>query len=240
MQKKWWVLFAYPERVLQSLHYYVKSGGCSFICVLKESISTVCIKFVLLDFQKSQMKGYFLDQLGIRIGHNVEQNGRKRACVQKQKACSGTPAVKTEPHGNENELLFLGIIILLLDTSVQVRHYAFHLQNDIKPPEGADKKVTPELKATHTCRGSTIIKPVCHAERSGFPVWVCCWEGHTCPAFGSWQYFCVLCCTILGIQQLAVNSHTAPCVGFCSDVQQIYPGYPKSFTSGLHVFLWIC
>lgn len=46
----------------------------------------------------------------------------------------------------------------------------------------------------------------------------------------------VLCCTILCMQQLALNSYTAPCVGFCCDVQQIYPGCPKSITSGLYVF----
>lgn len=96
------VLFAYPEKVLQSLYYYVKSGGFILFLFSKKAvtISTVCIKFVLLAFQPSQMKGYFLDQLGIRIGHNAEQHGGKCACVQKQKACSRTPVVKTEPHRN--------------------------------------------------------------------------------------------------------------------------------------------
>lgn len=124
------------------------------------TISTVCIKFVLLAFQTSQVKGYFLDQFGIRIGHNAEQHGGKCVCVQKQKACSRTPVVKTEPHRNQNKLLSSGITILLLDTSVHVRCYIFHLQNDIKPPKVADKMVTPELEVTLTWHGSTIIKGV--------------------------------------------------------------------------------
>lgn len=138
------------------------------------------------------MKGYFMDQLGIRSGQNVEQNGGKRVYVQKQKACSRTPVVKTEPHRNESKLLFLGITVLLLDTSVQVRCYVFHPWNDTKPLKAADKKVTTELKATHTCNGSTIMKAFCHAEGSGLPVWVCCWEDHPCPAFRSWQHIWVM------------------------------------------------
>lgn len=43
----------------------------------------------------------------------------------------------------------------------------------------------------------------------------------------------VLSCTILCMQELAPDSHIASCVRFCCDVQV----YPKSFTSGLHVFL---
>lgn len=68
--------------------------------------------------------------------------------------------VKTEPHRNQNKLLSSGITILLLDTSVHVRCYIFHLQNDIKPPKVADKKVTPELEVTLTWHGSTLIKGV--------------------------------------------------------------------------------
>lgn len=63
-------------------------------------ISTICIKFVLLAFPTSQVKGYFLDQLGIRIGHNAEQHGGKHVYVQKQKACSRTAVVKMQPRRN--------------------------------------------------------------------------------------------------------------------------------------------
>lgn len=117
-------------------------------------------------------------------------------------------------------------------------HQMLHLSPGklYNPPKVADKKVTPELEATLTCHGILIIKEVCHAEWSGFPGWVCC--GKTIPALPleAGNTF-VLCCTILCMQQLALNSHTAPVWGSAV----MYSRYIQDIQNPSHLdYMYFC